>query len=259
MSSHDASSEYWDYTHMAKAYLFRAPYASDVLDAVVRISQAQKHDRCCDIGAGTANLTLPLAERGLKVDAVEPNRAMRECGIIRTKDHNSSVRWIDACGEATGLSDRTYALVTFGSSFNVVDKAKALREAARLLRESGWFLCLWNHRDLHNPLQAKIESIIRRQLPHYSYGDRRDDPTEVINASGLFAMPNLIEASFSYTVQAEDWINAWRSHATLARQAGDKFVTILDEIAQVVRSSHSAEISVPYVTRGWIAKVYNRL
>ena len=42
------------------------------------------NSRICDIGAGVAHLTIPLASRGFIVDAVEPNDSMRRNGIKRT-------------------------------------------------------------------------------------------------------------------------------------------------------------------------------
>src|SRR6266852_7178795 len=70
--------------------------------------------RVCDVGAGTGNLTLPLAAAGLAVVALEPNAAMRALGRQRTAGV-ARVRWLAACAEATPLGDATCDLVTFGS------------------------------------------------------------------------------------------------------------------------------------------------
>lgn len=91
-------------------------------------------DRVCDIGAGVAHLTMPFAKTGLKVDALEPNDAMRKNGIKRTEDL-PEVSWSEGTGEAAGKPAAFYDLATFGSSFNVCDRQKALAEAARLLKE----------------------------------------------------------------------------------------------------------------------------
>ena len=45
---------------------------------------------------------------------------------------------------------------------------------------------MWNHPDLDDPVQARIEPIIRSDNPEYEYGKRRQDPTRFINASGFF-------------------------------------------------------------------------
>jgi len=243
----------WDYTALASAYVDRPDYSSSAVDEMLRTAGVSKGMRACDIGAGVGHLSIPLLERGIRVDAVEPNDAMRELGMKRTKKY-AEVHWFEGTGEDTGRASRRYDLVTFGSSFNVTDRPKALKEARRILRPAGWFACMWNHRDLEDPLQAAVEDVIRKHLPDYGYGVRREDQTEVIAASGLFRRPVQIEGKVVHTVSAESWANAWRSHATLERQAGDKFAAIVDDIIAYVSAHAPEQIQIPYTTRIWVAQ-----
>lgn len=247
----------WDYTTLANAYVDRPGYSGPAVDALLRIAGVSKEMSACDVGAGVGHLTIPLAERGLRVDAVEPNESMRELGARRTSRH-PGIRWFEGTGEDTGRASASYHLVTFGSSFNVTDRPSALRETCRILRPGGWFACMWNHRDLADPLQAAVEEIIRKSLPHYDYGSRREDQTGVIRASNLFDDPLRLEGPVIQSISAESWVNAWRSHATLARQAGDKFGLIVKAIADYVADNAGAEIAVPYTTRIWIARAIVR-
>ena len=45
---------------------------------MLSIADLTENSRICDIGAGVAHLTIPLASRGFQVDAVEPNDSMRK-------------------------------------------------------------------------------------------------------------------------------------------------------------------------------------
>jgi ubiquinone/menaquinone biosynthesis C-methylase UbiE len=150
----------WDYTTLADAYLKRPDYADAAIDAMLSIAGAEQGDKFCDVGAGVAHLTLMLAARGLDVTAVEPNDAMRGNGIKRTAEL-PNVKWHEGTGEATGQSTQAFDMVTFGSSFNVCDRQQALKETARILKPRGWFACMWNHRNLEDPIQARIEAIIK--------------------------------------------------------------------------------------------------
>ena len=147
-----------------------------------------------------------------------------------------------------------YALVTFGSSFNVCDRAAALRETVRILAPGGWFACLWNHRDLDDPLQAEVEALIRSRVPDYALGSRREDQTRVIDASGLFGPVEAVEGRIVHTVPAQDWVEAWRSHATLARQAGDGHPAVVVAIENLLKAHGLDSVPVPYTTRAWIAR-----
>lgn len=243
----------WDYTTFADAYLKRPDYAELAIDQILARSHVGHDAPVCDIGAGVAHLTLPLARRGCTVTAIEPNDAMRRLGRERTAEY-PSVQWREGTGEVTGEPANTFALVTFGSSFNVTDRMAALRETARILRPRGWFSCLWNHRDLMDPLQAAIEAVIRRHLPEYGYGVRREDQTTTIMASELFEAVEHFEARVTHRQSTDDCIAAWRSHATLARQSGTRFEEIIAAITSVVESAGTAPLAIPYVTRVWIAR-----
>lgn len=243
----------WDYTHLAQAYLKRPDYAPEVIDAIIARAGVTSGSRVCDVGAGVAHMTLPLLARGLTVDAVEPNDAMRALGIERT-DANPTVAWYEGTGEATGMPTAAYALVTFGSSFNVCDRAAALRETARILAPGGWFACLWNHRDLDDPLQAEVEALIRGRVPDYALGTRREDQTAVIRASGLFGPVEALEGQIVHTVPAQHWVEAWRSHATLARQAGGEHPAVVAAIEDLLKARGLDAVPVPYTTRAWVAR-----
>ena len=243
----------WDYTELADAYLKRPAYSPEALEEIFRITGVRQGDPVCDIGAGAAHLTIPLAQKGLVVTAVEPNDAMRANGMQRTKDL-ANVTWVEASGEDTGLPGGTFALVSFGSSFNVLDRSAALAETARLLREQRWFVCMWNHRDLEDDTQSAIENIIKRHIPDYDYGTRREDQTQVICESGLFDSPVQIQGTILHQQPIGDVINAWRSHATLQRQAGERFKAILEHIEAYLLGLASPTLTTPYITRAWVAR-----
>ena len=44
--------------------------------------------------------------------------------------------------------------------------------------------------------QLKIENIIKLNIPNYSYGLRREDPSKIINKSGFFGKVSKINESF---------------------------------------------------------------
>ena len=149
----DATSVTWDYSTLARPYLKRPNYSEVGLDAMLAITKV-KRVAVCDIGAGIGHLTIPLSQRHLTVTAIEPNDEMRKLGVERTRNI-TNISWRKGTGEATGLSSDGFALVTFGSSFNVTHRELALRETNRILCKGGWFSCMWNHRDLATPFNVK--------------------------------------------------------------------------------------------------------
>jgi len=248
----DRSSVTWNYSALARPYLKRPNYSEAGLDAILAITKI-KNAAVGDVGAGVGHLTIPLAQRQLTVTAIEPNDEMRKLGAERTRNINN-ISWQRGTAEATGLLSDSFALVTFGSSFNVTDRESALRETNRILCRGGWFCCMWNHRDLDDPLQREVEILIRGFIPNYDYGTRREDQTSIIKQSGLFDIPYQIEAPIIHHIARADWIEAWRSHATLERQSGGKLNEIVNAIESLLIKRGEREIVVPYKTKIWIAQ-----
>jgi SAM-dependent methyltransferase len=244
----------WDYTDLARAYLLRPDYAPGALDAIVALTGVAPGDLVCDVGAGVAHLTLEWAARGLRVDAVEPNDAMRALGVERTTEI-PGIAWFEGVGEATGRPSGAYALVSFGSSFNVCDRQRALVEARRIGRPGAWFAALWNHRDLADPVQSDIEALIRRHLPEYGYGTRREDQAAFLARSGHLREVIPVEGRVVHRQPIQDTVEAWRSHATLHRQAGDRFPAIVDDIAALLGSLGRSHVEIPYTTRAWVGQL----
>jgi ubiquinone/menaquinone biosynthesis C-methylase UbiE len=239
----------WDYTDLAASYDKRADYVLSVIRDIASQRGLAEGTNVADLGAGTGKLTKVLVSIGLDVDAVEPNDAMREIGIRNLAETES--RWHKGTAEVTGLPDTSFDAVFFGSSFNVVNQSRALEEATRLLRPGGHLCCMWNHRDLDDPLQMEIERIIASHIPGYAYGTRRQDPSDVIVESGLFEDVRAHTGTQTFDMPREDVMGAWRSHATLQRQAGNNFENILVEIEGAIDGDM---IKTPYTTRAWSAK-----
>jgi ubiquinone/menaquinone biosynthesis C-methylase UbiE len=127
-----AGGSSWDYSKHAEFYRHRPNYAPKAIDMLIEYTGAKKTDgfMVADIGAGTGNLTKMLLERGLNVTPVEPNEAMREIGIEATKSYD--LKWTAGTGTETGLEANKYNWITFGSSFNVIDRELGLKESYRI-------------------------------------------------------------------------------------------------------------------------------
>ena len=248
-------SKSWDYSAHASFYKFRPNYAEramDVLVQYVRTYVGKELLHVADLGAGTGNLTKMLLERDCSVDAVEPCDAMRAIGEKATSGA-SNVRWISATGTMTTLADGDYDWVTWGSSFNVVDRLAGLRESYRLLKPGGFFSCLWNHRCLEDPIQEQVESIIIKHVPHYNRGVRREDQRAfLMQHADLFDDLFYREIDFRFHQTKEDYINGWKSVKNnfwdLQTNEGMRlFNAIFEEVSRSLPDS----FDVPYTTKAW--------
>jgi SAM-dependent methyltransferase len=145
---------------------WRPTYPSEAIDAILDGLGDPARLSAADIGAGTGISARLLAERGVRVEAVEPNDAMRATG--QSHPH-PRITWRKGAGEATGLPDAGVGLVLYAQAFHWVQREPALAEAARILSRPGRLALLWNVHDEADPFTRAYREIIRRHAT--------DDPT----------------------------------------------------------------------------------
>ena len=80
----------------------------------------------------------------------------------------------------------------------------ALQETKRILKEGGFFGCMWNHRNTDDQIR-KIVAIIKMNIPDYSYGLRREDPMKLLIKVALVLK---IKETFEVEMKRESIINA---------------------------------------------------
>ncbi|MEM9516381.1 MAG: methyltransferase domain-containing protein [Actinomycetota bacterium] len=155
-------------------------------------------DHVVEIGAGTGQLTLPLARCGIVVTAVEPGAAMAAHLNQRAIDLDG-VEVVNASYEEFDTARRVAGVVA-ANSFHWLDPATAYPRAAGQLNDDGALALVWNFPvagddDVQRLLneRAWIEPLqdLRRDLASDTSALERSlaDGRREVMASGLFGAP----------------------------------------------------------------------
>jgi len=98
-----------------------------------------------DVAAGTGDIAKLFSERNEnipEITCVEPNNEMFQEGKNSLKDYKN-IKWIKAKAEFLPVKDNIYDFYSISYGIrNVTDINKSLREAHRVLKPGGRFMCL---------------------------------------------------------------------------------------------------------------------
>jgi len=144
----------------ADAYVrARPPYPPEVIEWIAATAGLGEGSRVLDLGAGTGDLTVRLAEAGFRVAAVEPSERMR--AILESRLEGIAVS-TDRAEDLTSFDDGGFDLVTAANSLHWFDPDAAYPEILRVLAPSGHMAVVWHLPDRRDPLQDRLWRLVER-------------------------------------------------------------------------------------------------
>jgi SAM-dependent methyltransferase len=159
---------------------FRPDYPASAIDAILGGLARPASLVAADVGAGTGISSRMLADRGVRVEAVEPNAAMRAAAARHPR-----VTWRDGTAERTGLADGSIDLVVSAQAFHWFDVAAAAAEFQRVLRAGGRLALMWNKRSRDDAFTLAYREALAEADAEPPAERDRFDPA-VVTSTGRF-------------------------------------------------------------------------
>lgn len=205
---------------------YRPTYPVAAIDAILDGLGPPGRVIAADIGAGTGISARLLAERGVRVIAVEPGEAMR----LAATPHGR-VSWIAGRAESTGLQSNTFDLVLAAQSFHWFNPLDALREFARVLRPRGRLAIVWNRRSTTDSLTVGYRQAIL-DIGGEITAERMPFDPGVVAASGAFAAPERRAFANQQRLDLEGLIGRARSASYVPKEGpdGERLVALLRDL-----------------------------
>jgi SAM-dependent methyltransferase len=138
---------------------------------------------------------------GNPVIGIEPNAAMREAAAEYLR------RWplfrgVDACAEATSLSDAGIDFIVVGQALHWLDHAQSRREFERVLRRDGWVVLVWNSRiSSGHSFSGAYHQLLCRYCGENAASPRRTSDRQIDD----FFSPHSFRRVVFPNVQKLDW------------------------------------------------------
>jgi SAM-dependent methyltransferase len=222
---------------------YRPDYPEAALDAILEGLGAPLRLVAADVGAGTGISSRMLAERGVRVLAIEPNAGMRAAA-----DPHERVEWREGTGEAAGLPGGSLDLVLCAQAFHWFRQPEALAEFHRVLRPRGRLVLMWNTRDHNDPLTRDYAGAIHAVNGEHPVEQIEFDPASIA-AGGLFTTPRETYFPHAQTLDREGLIGRAASASYVPRE-GEGFARLSTLLEAVWEREHDGRgrVRMRYVT-----------
>ncbi|AFH63644.1 class I SAM-dependent methyltransferase [Paenibacillus caseinilyticus] len=147
---------------------YRPDYPSEALDYLFDSVGLHPEAEIADIGAGTGKFSKLLLERGCRVTAVEPNRAMLSAAEDSLGAY-TSFRTAAASAEETGLPGASVDFIVCAQAFHWFDRMRAQAEFRRILKPGGRAVLIWNSRlTKGTPFLEEYEQLLHNYGTDYA-------------------------------------------------------------------------------------------
>ncbi len=226
---------------------YRPDYPQAVLESLREEGLLTPRTVVADIGAGTGILTRMLAPHVAKINAVEPNDAMR-AAAVSADTGDTNVTYLAATAEATSLPDRSVDLITAGQAFHWFEPTATRAEFTRILRPHGRIALIWNERETDTtPFLAAYETLLRSLSTDYI----RVDHTRV-DAAAVAAF----FASGSYRLLTFPHRQIFDLDGLIGRALSSSYVPNAGEPGHAAFEAELRRIFAQHATDGHVAFLY---
>jgi len=200
---------------VAAAYAKRPPYPDEVFDVLISLLPSGEQ-RVLELGCGSGDLTLRLAQRVDHIDALEPSTAMLEIARARMPAGPANVRWLQTTAEAF-KPEGTYSLVVAAESLHWMEWSTVLGTVDRALDERGVLAIVTERRSSELPWIERARELIARHSTNREY--RAYDLIAELHQRGLFRERGRHECTQpSFVQSADDYVESFHSRNGFSRE-----------------------------------------
>lgn len=245
------------FTGKADVYAkYRPSYPAAYVDYLIEASGVTSTSVIADIGSGTGIWTKHLLERGLHVNAVEPNADMRQLAEA-SLDHYPGFTSVDGSAEQSSLSAHSIDLITVAQAFHWFHPERFQAECKRVLRSDAKVALLWNSRDHRSELVQADAELCQRYCPAFKgFSGGIQEKPEVFEQFFRNGQYEYREFAHPITMELEGFIGRHLSASYSLTPVDEQYEAYIDAITELFKQhSNGNQLILPNVTRSYIGIV----
>jgi SAM-dependent methyltransferase len=230
----------------------RPSYPDAVFDDLVELAAILPGARLVEVGCGTGQATIPLAERGFGLVAVEPGEHLAVLARRRLAAW-PAVDVVQTTFEDWEPADPGFDAVVSFAAFHWVDPETRYAKAARLLKLDGALAVLeWQDTltDDGDPFFVAMLEEYAAVVPEWNLTPAappdevvdRDRIKEFVDASGYFAPADLRHYVWSVTYTARDYVTFLGTQGSFLVLDEARRKQLFDRIERRITTGHGGSV-----------------
>jgi SAM-dependent methyltransferase len=217
----------------------RPGYPAAIVDAILAFAALHADGRILEIGCGTGQITLPFAERGYGIVALEPGDALAALAARKCRPY-PAVRVVPTSFEAWPLEAHAFDLVLAAQSFHWIAADEGYLKAASALRPGGAIALVWHFDVSHDtPFWQATLPIYDRYLPTPADGsaptlaDQVARHRDALRSCDAFIDARELRHHWARTYAGDDYLkllNTFSNHRSLPEPARSAFFEAVADV-----------------------------
>ena len=239
----------------------RPGYPPGVLEDLAALAELSRGSRVLELGCGTGQATVPLAQRGYRVVALDLGEGM--AAVARRKLAGfPAVAVVHAAFETWPLPSEPFDAVLAATSFHWVDAAVRVSKVADGLRPGGVLAVISTHHTRGGDTQffQDVQRCYERWVPGTPPGFRlpraADIPndSEELDRSGRFSRSVSRRYEWEQTYSTSEYLDLLQSYSGHRALDRPTRTALLQCIADLISSAYSGKVSKRYLTELRVAR-----
>lgn len=234
----------------------RPRYSEELVERIIAFAALPAHGRIFEVGCGTGQMTLPFAQRGYAVLALDQGERLAALAAQHCQPY-PQVRVVPCAFEAWQDTAGSYDLFLSAQAFHWIEPQYGMTRAAELLKTGGTSALVWtldrsqgsafwqatqSIYDTYNP----VTSSARPQTSHETY-------RHALHTSRQFVSVHEIRQTWTKRYSGEEYLKllwTFSDHRALPEPNRSQF---FEEIGRVI-ARMGGEVSRAYETLALLAK-----
>jgi SAM-dependent methyltransferase len=192
----------------------RPSYPASVIDHIIQFAGVQDDSEILEIGCGTGQMTVPFAEKGCRILALEPAPALAAIAARKCQAY-PGIRILTERFEDWSPAGQTFDLGLSAQAFHWIAPEVGSQKLASVIRPNGAVALVWNRDMSRGTAFWEATQPIYRSYFKESYTDRSDEVcyAEFLLGTGVFANVQEHSEEWRRTYTAPEYLKLLETHS----------------------------------------------